>query len=98
MQLFLLDEARRQVEYEDAWWRAHRDAVDLFIDELERTLESLRAAPEIGQAYRRSRDGIIQRWLMPKTRCHIYYLVHRDREVIEILSVWGARRGRGPQL
>ncbi len=52
MQLLLLDEARRQVEYEDAWWRAHRDAIDLFIDELEHTLQRLSAAPEAGQAYR----------------------------------------------
>jgi plasmid stabilization system protein ParE len=97
VRLILLDDARRQFEHEDSWWRAHRDAVDVFIDEFERTLERLSAAPELGQAYRRSRDRIVQRWLMPKTRCHVYYVV-RDPDVIEIHSVWGARRGRGPRL
>jgi hypothetical protein len=35
---------------------------------------------------------------MPKTRCHVYYVVDRARDAIEIHSVWGARRGRGPDI
>ena len=100
MQLILLAEARQQFEYEDedAWRRTHRDAFDLFTDEFERTLERMSLAPELGQPYRQARGKWILRWLMPKTRCHVYYVVDQVRGVIEIHSVWGARRGRGPHL
>ena len=43
------------------------------------------------------RDRVaVRRWLLPKTRCHLYYLVDESRGVVEILSVWGAKMGRSP--
>ena len=38
VKIVLRDEAQRRFEAEDEWWRAHRDAKELFIDELEQTL------------------------------------------------------------
>ncbi|HVK74788.1 MAG TPA: hypothetical protein VM734_15775 [Kofleriaceae bacterium] len=98
MRIVLLDEAQRQFELEDAWWRAHRDAQDLFLDEFEQALAHLSASPESGQHYRHHRGRSLRRWLMPKTRCHIYYVHDTGRDVLEVHSVWGARRGRGPAL
>ncbi|MGH7283492.1 MAG: hypothetical protein ACRELY_18355 [Polyangiaceae bacterium] len=98
MKLVILAEAQRRFEQEDAWWRAHRDAKELFIEEFEKALEQVNASPETGQSYRRARGKVIQRVLMKKTRCHLYYFHDRERDVIEIHSVWGARRSRGPKL
>jgi hypothetical protein len=39
MKLVLLDEAQRQFENEDAWWRENRDSQELFIEEFSKTLE-----------------------------------------------------------
>ena len=52
VKLVLLAEAQFRFEAEDAWWREHRDATDLFIDEFTQTLELLSSTPEVGQAYR----------------------------------------------
>jgi hypothetical protein len=94
----LLDEARRQFETQDTWWRENRTIPDLFVEEFEQALSHLAGCPEMGQRYRWCRGRLIRRWLLKKTGCHIYYFYDRDRDVLEIHSVWGARRARGPKL
>ncbi len=96
MNVVLLDEAQRQFEAEDTWWREHRDAKNLLVDEFEEALRHLSIMPEAGQRYRLARGKLIRRWLMKKTDCHIYYFYDRDR--LEIHSLWSARRRRGPRL
>ena len=96
--ILLLEEAQRQFERRDLWWREHREATDLFVDEFERALDAIRAMPEAGQRYRSVRGRLIRRWLMPRTGCHVYYLCDRQRDIIEIHSLWGARRRRGPAV
>jgi plasmid stabilization system protein ParE len=98
VKIVLLDEAQRRFEAEDQWWRANRDATELFIDEFAHTLEQLSASPEIGQSYRRARGKQIQRVLMKKTRCHVYYFHDREHDVVEVHPIWSARRERGPRL
>jgi plasmid stabilization system protein ParE len=96
--IVLLDEARKRFEAEDRWWREHRDATELFVTEFEDVLRQLTSAPALGQRYRRVRGKLIHRVLMKKTRCHVYYFHDTDRDVVEIHSVWGGRRRRGPTL
>jgi hypothetical protein len=45
VKVVLLDEAPRRFEAEDEWWRAHRDAKDLFVEDLAQTLEQPRSMP-----------------------------------------------------
>ena len=94
----LLDEAQRRFEAEDEWWRAHRDAKELCIEEFAQTLEQLSSMPARGQRYRLTRGKLIQRVLMKKSGCHVYYFHDRERDRIEVHSIWGARRERGPEL
>jgi hypothetical protein len=54
--------------------------------------------PEVGQRYRQRRGKLIRRVLMKKTRCHVYYFYDQERGVVEVHSVWGARKRRGPTL
>lgn len=98
MRIVLLAEAQRRFEAEDEWWREHRDAKELFVEEFERTLEQLRTMPGVGQRYRLARGKLLQRVLMKKTGCHVYYFHDREQALVEIHSVWGARRERGPTL
>jgi plasmid stabilization system protein ParE len=98
VKLVLLAEAQRRFEAEDEWWREHRDAKELFIDEFARTLERLISTPETGQRYRRARGKLIQRVLMKKTNCHVYYFHDREHDLVEVHSIWGARRERDPRL
>ncbi|HEY5959448.1 MAG TPA: hypothetical protein VIV60_22975 [Polyangiaceae bacterium] len=98
MRVLLLDEASAQFEAEDAWWRENRDRKELFVDEFEATLRRIVELPQAGQRYRCKGGCLIQRWLMSKTRCHVYYVHDRDNDILEIHSVWGACRKRGPRL
>jgi len=96
VKIVLLAEAQRRFEAEDAWWREHRDAKELFTDEFEQTLERLATDPAVGQAYRLRHGKLIQRVLMTKTRCHVYYFHDRENVLIEVHTIWGARKERGP--
>lgn len=97
MRVVLLDEAQREFEARDAWWHTHRDEPELFLLEFEQALVHLTAAPEAGHVYRTHRGREIRRWLMRKTRCHIYYHYNRASAVLEIHSFWGARRAQSPR-
>src|SRR3954462_11970354 len=92
--IVLLGEAQERFEAEDHWWRTHRDAPELFVAEFEDALRQIAAAPAVGQRYRRARGKLIQRLLMKKTHCHVYYFHDAERDVVEIHSIWGARRRR----
>ena len=98
VKIVLLAEAQWRFEAEDQWWREHREAKELFVDEFEQTLELLRSTPEVGQIYRDARGKLIQRVLMKKVRCHVYYFHDREHALVEVHSIWGAARGRGPAL
>ena|SRR5688572_2804536 len=98
VKIVLLEEAQRRFEAEDTWWRANRDAKELFVEEFSAALGRISSMPEVGQRYRRTRGKFIQRVLMTKTRCHVYYFHDEQKDVIEIHSVWGARKERGPKL
>jgi hypothetical protein len=44
-------------------------------------------------------DGLpVRRVLLRKTRTHVYYSVDEDAELVTVLAVWGAPKGRGPKL
>ena len=98
MKIVLLDEAQHRFEAEDRWWQENRDAKDLFFTEFQDVLRQLSSTPGAGQRYRRSRGKLIQRVLMTKVRCHVYYFHDYERGLVEIHSIWGARRKRGPTL
>ena len=98
MKIVLLDEAQERFEAEDRWWREHRDAKELFVTEFEQVIRQVASTPGIGQHYRRVRGKLIQRVLMKKASCHVYYFHATERDVVEIHSIWGARRRRGPAL
>jgi hypothetical protein len=36
--------------------------------------------------------------LLPKTGTHVYYSVDEDADLVTVLAVWGAPKGRGPKL
>jgi hypothetical protein len=98
VKVVLLDEAQRRFEAEDEWWREHRDAKELFVEEFAQTLDQLSFMPAKGQRYRPTRGKLIQRVLMKKAGCHVYYFHDRERDLIEVHSIWGASRERGPRL
>ena len=98
MKLEIFEETRSQFRRENAWWQENRDAKTLFAQEFLATLRNIQRVPGAGPIYVEKRGRTIRKWLMPKTRCHIYYRFDPEQELLSIYSVWGARRGRGPSL
>ena len=55
-------------------------------------------APElVGRAYEPYAWAHVRRLLLPKTRYHVYYQHVPGSEIVSILSIWGAVRGRAPR-
>ncbi|MGZ5429148.1 MAG: type II toxin-antitoxin system RelE/ParE family toxin, partial [Thermoanaerobaculia bacterium] len=77
--------AEAQIERIDEWWQSHRpQAPDLFAEELERAFELLADAPEIGRRYPYPAGAMVRRFLLKRTRNHIYYQYQRNTQVILI--------------
>jgi plasmid stabilization system protein ParE len=90
-------EALLEANRKKTWWHKNRPAApDLFDEEMSAVVERIRSSPTIGKEYPAAFRVPVRRVLLPKTENHVFYAV-RDGEVI-ILSVWGARKRRGPKL
>ncbi len=91
--------AKREIVRAAVWWSANRpEASDLFLAELEAAERHLCSAPISGQVYGHRKGRLIRRWLLEKTEYHVYFSVDAAAGVVVLHSVWGARRGRGPNL
>ena len=90
-------EAEAQVRASDAWWRAERPmAPDMFLNELAEAFEMIRHFAGAGQRVPRGNVAGVRRVLLRASRFHVYYV--EGAEVVDVLAVWSAVRGRGPQL
>jgi plasmid stabilization system protein ParE len=98
MRLRITPRALADAKRMKTWWRVHRThAADLFERELEATLERITAMPSLGSVYETDDVGAgVRRVPMPQTRNHVYYAV-TSAEIV-VLTVWGARKGKGPKL
>ena len=98
MKLELAPRFLREAERCAGWWRKNRPAARfLFDEELRATLDQIRTAPELGRVYVAMAGREHRRVPMPRTRHHVYYRVVAP-DLVRLVSVWGATRGRGPQL
>ena len=93
----LVRKAARQAKLIDAWWRENRRASpDLFASEFASAIDSLAAAPEMGQRVEDAVSSGLRRILLRATQFHVYY--DFDGTTVRILTVWSGLRGRGPNL
>ena len=99
MKLIFSEEAERDVETIDVWWRENRlDAPRLFAEELASVCLAIERKPLILKPYGERRGMVIRRWHLEQTEQHVYYVADIDDDTIIVLRVWGARRRRGPKL
>jgi len=99
VKLIFSTEAEQDAETIDTWWRQNRlDAPQLFAEELASVCEAILRNPLILKAYGERRGMVIRRWQLERTEQHVYYVADVDNDLITVLRVWGARRGRGPRL
>lgn len=98
MKLELAPRAVREADRCAQWWREHRPAArTLFEDELRAALTQIRTAPRLGSIYETVGGREYRRVLMPETSHHVYYRVV-GHDLVRVLAVWSAVRGRSPRL
>ena len=99
MKIFFTPRARRRVAQVDQWWRENRPGLPvLFEHELETATKRILDQPELGQLYDKIGDRVVRRLLLVKTEQHVYYFVDHATDKRIVITIWGARRGRGPKL
>lgn len=92
------DVAAGHVEDIANWLKGNGRNADRFLAELQRATALLVSSPEMGAAFGRRRKGRVRRVLLRESAMHVYYVYRPDPDVVLVVAVWGARRGRGPKL
>ncbi len=89
----MLDEA------DERWISEHGYLADnpLF-GEIEHASDLLRDNPQLGILVPHGRFRYETRSLLLNSSWHLYYRFHSDRQVIEIVAIWYARRASVPPL
>jgi len=91
--------ARKKTDQLDRWWREHRSETrDLFAQEFADAQRQLALSGERGIIYGERNGAVVRRLLLPKTGTHVYFEIDPAKGVVMIFMLWGARKGRGPNL
>jgi hypothetical protein len=93
----LSERAHREMQRINASWQTQADHPSLFLDELLETVELIEETGVIGAIYRITTRHRVHRLLLVKCEYHIY-LVRQPDDVVVVVSIWSARRKRGPKL
>ena len=81
------------------WWRENRDkAPDLFDRELAEAIDRLARSAGTLPIFVRRAGHVVRRYLMPKTRCHLYLEVTETQSEVLVLAAGGSQRKRPPRL
>jgi plasmid stabilization system protein ParE len=93
------DLAEAQIDELDAWWRQNRlKAPNAVREELERVSALIAFHPGIGARARNLKLPGVRRIFIERIHYHVYYRVTGSPEYIEIVAVWGSRRGTPPPI
>jgi plasmid stabilization system protein ParE len=97
--LVIWDQAAKQIEEADEWWRKHREkSPDALAEDLARAFDLLSRQPGIGTAARSARLRDVRRLLLPRAGYSLYYRAALSQHEIHVLALWHARRGTGPAV
>jgi plasmid stabilization system protein ParE len=98
VKLRLSEEAQRDIETVDAWWREHRPAAPLlFRQELRAAIQQIETSPESGTPFLGAKKPY-RRVILPKSRYLLYYEYDKATGVLAVASIWSARRSTNPNL
>ncbi|HEX9983368.1 MAG TPA: type II toxin-antitoxin system RelE/ParE family toxin [Thermoanaerobaculia bacterium] len=91
--------ADRQIRVASAWWARNRPyAPRLFAEDLESAFDLVEQFPHAGEAVPHRRIIALRRVLLSHVQYFLYYTVHTDARVVEILALWHSSRGAPPHL
>lgn len=97
MKVKVTDFAKDLVRKERTWWRKNRDDKALFTEQFIEARERLRDPPKL-EVYGYFEGLAVRRLLLEKVHCHVYFIIIEDKDLVEIVSVWGTKRGKPAEL
>jgi len=93
----LSDRALLEVQRIDVSWRTRASSPDVFLDELEKLVEWIESTGVMGPVYDAKAKRRVHRLLLEKSEYHVY-IARKSEDLIVVVSIWSARRKRGPKL
>jgi hypothetical protein len=91
--------AAAQIAARRKWWRENRDkAPDLFDREYDDAIEDLGRRAGSLPVFASEGGHAIRRYLMVRTRCHLYFEVIETPAEIRVLAAGGGQRKRPPRM
>ena len=97
MKVELSDRALLEVQRIDVSWRTRASSPDVFLDELEKLVEWIESTGVMGPVYDAKAKRRVHRLLLEKSEYHVY-IARKSEDLIVVVSIWSARRKRGPKL
>lgn len=92
--------ASKHVDGAGRWWRENRaKAPEALREELEQALQLVASQPDVGAVARNTKLAVVRRLLLSRVGYHLYYrLIETPARSIQVVALWHASRGAGPQL
>jgi hypothetical protein len=82
----------------DVSWRKRATSPDVFLDEVEETIELIETTGVLGVVYDAKAKHRVHRLMMMKKSEYHVYSVRKSDDLVVVVSIWSARRKRGPKL
>ena len=92
--------ANRQIQEADDWWRLNRQkAPNAILEELERIGALIAFQPHLGARATNVKLPGVRRIHIERIHYDLYYrALGTPPESVEIVALWGSRRGSGPPI
>lgn len=91
--------AAQHIRAAEQWWRIHRTAAPNAVrQELERAFALITAQPRLGSLANNVKLSGVRRIFLPLITYHLYYHVVRSGDIVEVVALWHARRGKEPPI
>jgi hypothetical protein len=79
-------------------WQRDADDKETFAKDLIEAETHLTTLPDSGAPWKVQRGKVIRRWLLEKSKCHLYYRFESKQEAVIVMAVWDGRRRHPPRL
>lgn len=98
MRVILSKRAEKSALRIDARWQRRADDPDVFFVEMAQAVRFLENVNTPGTPFPTPKRPHLKRILLEKSKCHIYFVVDQERDVLTIVDVWNGQRGGPPKL
>jgi hypothetical protein len=96
MKLVFTALAINQAEHIDSWWRENRrGSPGAFSEDFAVVIAAILAMPRVMAPFTDGRGRTVHRWLLARTKHHVYYTIDESAQTVRILGVWGWSSGFG---